>query len=372
MRLGLLVAACSVLLSACTIGIVQLSELTADVSPLATPEPSLSWRITTVDKEVGTAIAMVLDRHGYPHFAYESAQNDLLYVRWDGEDWKKENVTSMELGGDVLLTLDSDDNPHIVFSGCNPFTCISHYTRRTEQKWNIVDLSALVSNVALQVDAAGTLHMSYIYGNMQGQLALHYAYWDENTWVTQTLDSDIEYVQHLQLRLDREGNPHIGYLGQSGLTYTYWTGQEWRTWTVDNTRKTGEGHALALDREGYAHLSYYESEDATLKYAAWDGLHWKIQTVDTEENSVSGNTAIAMDASGNPHIVYIASEETGTVRYVWQDGALWVNETVIANIGTDIEVFLILDALQQPHIGFRFYDGSNMSVLYAHKVLAQP
>ncbi|MBN2002774.1 MAG: hypothetical protein JXA21_05405 [Anaerolineae bacterium] len=370
MKLRLFVAACSVLLSACTIGIVQMSDLTQVVSPLATPTLTASWQVVNVDDKAGMAGSMVLDRYDHPHFAYESEQFDLLHARWTGYAWEKEKINTMDFGGGVSLTLDSNDNPHIAFSACNLFACTSHYTRYTGHEWTMVELPFLAANVVVRVNATGTPHISYGIVGQPGVRQLDYAYRNESEWVTHTLAYEIEDTSSC-LQLDREGNPHISYLGPSGLIYTYQTGREWRSWLVDDTWEVDVGYALALDKDGNAHLSYHESGEDKLRYAFWDGQRWTVQTIETAGNKISGYTAIVIDASGNPHIAYIT--EDGILKYAWREGSAWSSETVAAGVEYEYtDVSLVLDSLQQPHIGFHSSDGTNFSMVYAHKVAVQP
>ncbi len=373
MRRYFSVVLCGILLSACTVGIVNVNSLTPAPSPSATPTPLPSWHITTVDGKGGFAVAMALNREGYPQFAYEARtpnqQHNLLHTRWDGKAWKKESVAAMDLGGEVSLTLDSNDAPIISFSACSEFYCAPKYAEWAGGGWVIADLPDLISHVALQVDVNGILHIGYESGNVAGQVQLEYAYREANTWVTQTLAHGTEdYLP--SLKLDQEGNPHLSYRSQSGLVYTYWTGQEWRKWTVDDTEGAGWGHALALDTHGYPHLSYYEG-DGGLSYAAWDGQHWTIQIVDSEVDGENGCTAIAVDALGNPHIAYSDDTENGAVKYAHWTGGAWSIETVATNVGESPNVSLALDSFQQPHIGFNAYDGRDISIRYAYRTVSQ-
>jgi hypothetical protein len=65
----------------------------------------------------------------------------------------------------------------------------------------------------------------------------------------------------------------------------------------------GLSTSLALDGSGQPHISYHDLSNRDLKYAAWDGSSWQIETVD-RVGDVGFHTSLALDGSGQPHISY--------------------------------------------------------------------
>ncbi len=76
--------------------------------------------------------------------------------------------------------------------------------------------------------------------------------------------------------------------------------------------------SLALNSSGYPHISYYREGEPKgfLKYAAWDGSNWNIETVDNGRDS-----SLALDSSGYPHISYYNDVSGGSLKYAAWDGS---------------------------------------------------
>ena len=80
----------------------------------------------------------------------------------------------------------------------------------------------------------------------------------------------------------------------------------WEVETVDITdgwALGGLGYtSIALDASGNPHISYHDGYNNDLKYAAFNGSIWDVNTVDSEGN-VGAYTSIALDA--NSKAVYL-------------------------------------------------------------------
>jgi len=87
----------------------------------------------------------------------------------------------------------------------------------------------------------------------------------------------------------------------------------WYIQTVDFQYAVGNYTSLVLDANGYPHVSYRETTDSgekRVKYAAWNGTSWLIQTLPNtyypEVHCASHGTwtSLALDGSGLPHITF--------------------------------------------------------------------
>ena len=125
-------------------------------------------------------------------------------------------------------------------------------------------------------------------------------------WTIQTVDSIGEAgLSEASLALDSSGRPHISYFDYTNidLKYAAYDGSSWQIESVDVEGQVGGSTSLALDGSGYPHISYYDYANYDLKYAAYDGSSWQIDTVDSA-GRVGRFASLALDDRGRPHISY--------------------------------------------------------------------
>ncbi len=145
--------------------------------------------------------------------------------------------------------------------------------------------------------------------------------------------------------LDASGYPHISYYDawpNDDLKYAAWNGTSWDIQTVDSAGNVGYFTSLALDASGYAHISYLDSTSFDLKYAAWEGSSWGIQTVDSA-GPVGAHTSLALEASGYAHISY-SDDTNNDLKYAAWNGTSWDIQTVDSAGLVGADTSLALDA----------------------------
>jgi hypothetical protein len=142
-------------------------------------------------------------------------------------------------------------------------------------------------------------------------------------WQFQTLDVRGDTGLGLAMALDANGYPHISYVSKpttvrGDLKYARWDGVAWRVETVDgffvNTNVSVDGHtAITLGNDGRPHISYYDVANHSLKYAVRGNDGWHRETVANEGNP-GWHSAIALTTGGFVHITYLSGND-GRLRH---------------------------------------------------------
>jgi hypothetical protein len=317
---------------------------------------------------VGYYTSLALDGSGRPHISYFAGFDnyDLKYAWHDGVDWRIETVDSEGWVGEYTsLALDGSGRPHISYAH---LTNGLKYAWHDGTAWHIqtVDSEGSVGRyTSLALDGAGRPHISYYDGHPNYDVK--YAWHDGTTWHIQTVDSEGSVGWYTSLALDGSGRPHISYcLYDPGnyicddLKYAWHDGADWRIETVDSEGWVGYYTSLALDGSDRPHVTYWDTGNYDLKFTSYDGMAWHIETVDSdwdEEKTECGETSLALDGLGRPYISY---SRAGDLKYVWHDGAAWQIETVDMGWYKEDEdemkwcgdSSLALDGSGRPHISY--------------------
>ena len=245
-----------------------------------------------------------------------------------------------------------DLNPKIYYTrnGSNPTTNSTLYT------WPI-DINTIGTTVLkfIAVDAAG--HISNV-------TTIAYTL-DKpgagGTWNSTIIDSSGVYNS---IAVDKSGNPHIAYyqVAQSDtdypkLKYAYKNSTGWHIETVDST-KAGAGFyvSLALDSSGNPHMVYGEvfGQNTTdkLKYAYKDSTGWHITILD--ENSYISYINLVL-YNDQPRISYYnnsANSGAGELQYMYKNGTKWVKEDVTPKSPGGRWNSLAVDSAGNPRISY--------------------
>ncbi|MEO5656303.1 MAG: oligosaccharide flippase family protein [Nitrospiria bacterium] len=177
--------------------------------------------------------------------------------------------------------------------------------------------------------------------------------------------------------IDHLGLPHIAHVGDretDGATvrYSRWgtTGTNTDTnpwWVLQCLDRSAAFPSIALDVTHQRHLAYTNPDwsgdphDGALNYGSFVDL-WKLQKLDDTLGWMFGETSIAADADGRPHIAYVHAQDTakasvGDLRYAAYNGTSWSPTEVVkagsATSGTGAWNALALSASGVPSIAYR-------------------
>ena len=141
----------------------------------------------------------------------------------------------------------------------------------------------------------------------------------------------------------------------------------WQDELVDKLGLVGSESSIALDSNGFAHIAYYDFTQHSLKYAAWDGVAWTIDTVERDLGGIDQfgpsrplRSAIAVYGSTN-YIVYEKRDDpTGQryLRYALGGPGGW-NISTLESTANSLSVYapsLRLDNNHSLHVSFTRYD----------------
>jgi hypothetical protein len=410
---------------------------------------ALGWHCEIADDTAwaGWYSSLCLDAGGAPHISYAVYDQDnyrckaLRYTVKTVSGWQMREVESAA-GIGYFTSLASPMAGYwdiSYYDNANRTLKLAHYSVRLNQ-WStaVLDSAARIGDYnSLAVDRAGNSHISYqVAGQPSGDHAttgLWYAYHPAGAsrWYTQPLDvgdvgdynslavdgyneahvayydhangdllyitdvgeghwSDVEKVDTAgdvgagcSLALDDAGRSHISYcLRKPGgsiycddLRYAYKGASGWVISTVDAPGDVGDDSAIALDADGYPHIVYLDRTNKAIKHAYKlpHTVGWQIETLPGSGEAL-GRCAIAIDADGRVHVVYALSPYGAeTLKYAIKTSRGWHTES-LGNAG-DLDYAprpaLVVDRLGQPHISYYSgwtSDGQNEGLWYLREV----
>src|SRR5579859_2254427 len=98
----------------------------------------------------------------------------------------------------------------------------------------------------------------------------------------------------------------------------------WQDELVDGQGEVGFSPAMVLDSLGRPRLAYYDLTDESVKYAAWDGVAWQTDTIESGLGDVQGDqtpdrfiltTSLAV-YGGTAYVVYEKHDNQSGVNYL--------------------------------------------------------
>lgn len=287
------------------------------------------WTKTTVDTKLysGMDNAIAVDSKSNVHISYTHEGDVVRYAKKTGNKWAVETVGMGASGGDNALALDSNDNPQIVYSYA-PITGqdgVIIYARKINGKWvtskTFAGGQGGGKGCALALDSNNNPHIIYsaFLGNFN--FDLHYAKKVGGIWTTESLGVNRPVAPSIVV--DKKGNPHIAYNDLSGyIMYGTKINGKWNFAKVDETGMYMRP-SLALDSYGNPHLSYYKTGTGFLRYAKKVNGIWTATNV--EKTGQYPLPSLAIDKNGIPNIIY--KNNDGTLRYA-KKNSTWTIESV--------------------------------------------
>jgi hypothetical protein len=169
-------------------------------------------------------------------------------------------------------------------------------------------------------------------------------------WVSDTVDQVDGRVP--VLKFDSQGRPAIAYHYRlTAMRYAFWSGS---AWVLENIGSGGVGDFLsfALDANDVPHVVFRDPDNDRLWYSRRGPGGWINEPI-VEGTSGTRDCAIAVDAAGNPHIMYVQNSPF-MMRYATKAGGVWSYESVDSTGTPTLSASSIrIDAAGVPQVAYQ-------------------
>ena len=216
-------------------------------------------------------------------------------------------------------------------------------------------------------DASGALHMAW-YDTLHHDLRYATRSADgiwSNAW---EIDATPGAGLQLSLKLHHGSLPGIAYYDSTNadLKYAFFDGANWHTQTVAATDSVGKYPSLAYNADNFAAISYYDATNGNLRLAYEDEDGWHRRTIDSAGDTGLSTSLAAKPNSANWAIAYL-KKSTNTFKYAEGPAVgSWTLKTVDTTVKGGAYTSLAFDPSGKP--AFSYYDSSITGVKYAHMV----
>ncbi len=143
------------------------------------------------------------------------------------------------------------------------------------------------------------------------------------------------------------------------------------SWDIENvyTPPSNVGSldsSIAVDSSGNPHMVCHDAAEDNLKYFYLEDGQWMKDTIPAPSSDFGKYCSIALDTNDNPHISYYDIEEEGLV-YAWHVGGDWNIATVDTGEGNDVGQYssIALDSDDKAHISY--YDDTDWDLKHARQ-----
>tara|TARA_B100001741_G_scaffold134525_2_gene110834 strand:- start:2078 stop:5197 length:3120 start_codon:yes stop_codon:yes gene_type:complete len=272
------------------------------------------WTKTTADygNEAGHENSIAVDSNGHVHIVHASGDGyAFTHSVYDGSSWTPTAIKNCEGSycWDTHMVIDDNDELHAAYSTNTGLVVYMHYDG-SSWSWSQVTTGAKVGPVGIALDSNNNPHISFTGYHQYCGNGLRLASFDGTAWTTNVIDSGGNKGCDSALLIDSNDNAYIAYQDrdQSKLKFTTNKSGSWIAYAPDtggyNIAYPGYFSSLAMDDQGQFHIAHYDSDNDDLRYSTGvpNGA-WNTDVVDSSGDT-GRNPSIAIDAAGDPHIVY--------------------------------------------------------------------
>ncbi len=249
-------------------------------------------------------------------------------------------------GFHTAIVLDGSGVPRISY--INPAEGTVRIATRSNGNWNseiVAGPGTFSGDTNLMIAANGTIEASYF---NQGTRAIEFALKSPGGWRAVRIDSGFPEGYN-RLALNSLGWPAIAYTAFDGsLRYAAWNGTRWSVETIDRATITSRYPDLAFDPLDRPNIAYYGN--GTLLYARKSNGEWTHVVVDPTPNA-GLFSRIRIDSRGITHIAYFASSN-GSLMYATSAVDGWGRQVIDRDNEAGFDLSLALAPDDRAHIAY--------------------
>ena len=305
----------------------------------------VSWSANSIKGCEGTYCwdtHMVIDDNDHLHVAYSSNYNYIIYMNFNGTAWTWSQVSSSGKVGPVGIAVDSNNLPHVSYAAsgsyCGGGLKLASFDGVNWNHQNVDYGSNRGCSSAMIIDDNDNINIAY---QNRDDSKLKFATDKSGSWIKYSPDfgnpaSSLYPGYYSSMAMDSQGQFHIAHYDSKEEDLRYSTGVpngQWTTTIVDSGGNTGRNPAIAVDAAGDPHIVYETWSGFDLKYATLNpsSSNWQISNVETA-GSIGDSSSIFIDDSGIIHIAY--SDDTNNVlRYAAKNSGVTVTNEISVQFG---------------------------------------
>jgi hypothetical protein len=271
-------------------------------------------------------------------------------------------------GRSTSIALDSNDKVHIAYYSDSENAV--KYITNVNNQWEAFVIDSKIDclpDITIRVDNTNKTHIVYNKCNKKGLSCdddLYYATNKSGVWQTQFVDYAKAVGRYSSMAIDSSGQVHIAYgeaeagystQGPAHLKYAKEMGNGWFTEIVDSGKVDTTMIHMSLDHNDKAHISYMDYNTHNLRYSTNVGGSW--QSFDLHEGTGQYN-AIGIDSKNSVHIFHAA--EAWGLWYTTNASGSWTTK-LVRDDGNWFNS-LAIDSHDVMHISS--FDGFNLVLKY--------
>ena len=273
------------------------------------------WTTSTADyaDQAGLENAIVMDSSGNLHIVHINGGNyEIRHSVYDGSSWLSNKIGDCEGTScwDAHMVIDDNDELHVAYAAYSNAVIYRHYDGSTWTS-SVVSTSAKFGPVGIAVDSNNLPHISYAASGQHCGGGLRLASFNGTSWGSQSIDYGSNKGCDSSIVIDDNDHVYIAYQDRDNSKLKFATNHSgsWNTYAPDaavpvTSMYPGYFTSLAMDNQGQFHIAHFDSRNEDLRYSTGvPNGQWTTTIVDASGHT-GRNPSIAIDAAGDPHIVY--------------------------------------------------------------------